>query len=324
MAQTVLLTGSAGFIGSHLLRLILTESQHRVISLDCLNYASDTDTIEDLLNHPRHEFVKGNICDEALVNRLVKNCDGIIHMAAESHVDRSIHSATPFIRTNVFGTQVLLDAAVKHGKKRFLYVSTDEVYGDLSGEGLFDETMPINPSSPYSASKAAADLMVQAWQRTYDLPTVVTRCTNNLGTHQHPEKLIPRLILKAVHGQPLPIYGHGNHVRDWIDVRDHVRALWWAYTEAPSGFVVNIGAQQEISNLALAQKILDLIPDSPSTIEHVSDRPGHDFRYANCTNKLKKHANWKPQHGLNDSLKTLIQWYRENPQWWAPRWTESE
>ena len=324
MAQTILLTGSAGFIGSHLLRWILNHSQARVISLDCLSYASNTDTIKDLLEHPRHQFVEGNICDVSLVQQLVDSCDGIMHLAAESHVDRSIKSASPFVQSNVVGTQNLLDAAVRCGRKRFLYVSTDEVYGTLTEEGSFKESDPLAPSSPYSASKAAADLMVNAWHHTYQLPTVVTRCTNNLGTHQHPEKFIPRMILKAIHNQPLPIYGHGNHVRDWIDVRDHVRAIWWAYNHAPKGLTLNIGANQEYSNLQIARHILELIPESNAQITHINDRPGHDFRYANDTSRLREISNWKPVYDLKESLKQVILWYQNHSEWWKPRWNETE
>ena len=322
MAQTILLTGSAGFIGSHLLRWILNQSKAHVISIDCLSYASNTDTIADLLRHPRHQFVEGNICDASLVNALAEKCTGTLHLAAESHVDRSIQSAAPFIQSNVVGTQVLLDAAVHHKHERFLYVSTDEVYGALTENGVFKETDPLAPSSPYSASKAAADLMVNAWHHTYGLPTVVTRCTNNLGSHQHPEKFVPRLILNALHNLPLPIYGHGNHVRDWIDVRDHVRAIWWAYTEAPAGETLNIGANQERSNLQIANHILELLPDSHSQITHISDRPGHDFRYANETSRLEAISNWRPAYDLNESLYDAVQWYKEHPKWWKHRWNE--
>lgn len=324
MTMSVLLTGSAGFIGSHLLRHLLEKTTHTVISVDCLSYASDTDTISDLMDHPRHSFVLGNICDKKLMDRLVMQCDGIIHLAAESHVDRSIDDSSPFIHTNILGTQILLDAAVKFKTKRFLYLSTDEVYGDLPNKGQFHESLPLCPSSPYSASKAAADLMVSAWHRTYGLPTIISRCTNNLGTHQHPEKFIPRLILNALHDLPLPIYGSGLQVRDWIDVRDHCRALVWLFQAGQTGESYNIGAEQELTNLKLAKSILQLIPNSNSKIIHIKDRPGHDLRYANSVKKLKCASNWQPEYHIKQSLEEIVQWTKENSHWWAPRWTEKK
>lgn len=316
--NTLLITGSAGFIGSNFLRLVLRERpSYHVISLDKLTYAGNLNSISDLLEHPKHEFIHGDIADHDLVESIMqKGVDGIINFAAESHVDRSIEDPDVFIRSNINGVHNLLEAARRHQLEKFVQISTDEVYGELGETGFFTEDTPIEPSSPYSSSKAAADLLVHAWHRTFGLNTNITRCSNNYGPYQFPEKLIPVLISKALADQPIPIYGDGSNVRDWIHVEDHNWAALDVLEKGKPGRVYNIGSNNEQSNLNLAKKLLDVLGKPHSLLTFVKDRPGHDWRYAIDSTRLQTELGWKPRYPLDKGLKQTIQWYQENQAWW--------
>ena len=315
--NTLLITGSAGFIGSNFLRLTLRERDYKIISLDKLTYAGNLNSISDLLDHPNHEFIQGDIADHDLVEEIMqKGVDRIINFAAESHVDRSIEDPDVFIRSNINGVHNLLEAARRHQIKKFLQISTDEVYGELGETGFFTEDTPIEPSSPYSSSKAAADLLVQAWHRTFGLNTNITRCSNNYGPYQFPEKLIPVLISKALADQPIPIYGDGSNVRDWIHVEDHNWAVLDVLEKGASGRVYNIGSNNEQSNLNLAKKLLDVLGKPHSLLTFVKDRPGHDWRYAIDSSRLQNELGWKPRYPLEKGLQQTIQWYQDNEAWW--------
>lgn len=323
--KRVLITGGMGFIGSNLIRLLLAgQPDVEIVNLDCLAYAGNPQNLADLTGDPRYSFVKGDICDRGLVAGLLDgthpaggNFDGILHLAAESMVDRSIQSSEPFIRSNVQGTQVLLDCAVAARVPRFLMVGTDEVYGSLGDEGEFTENSPLAPNNPYSASKAAADLLCRSYFRTHGLPVVTTRCSNNYGPRQFPEKLIPLMISKALRGESLPVYGDGLHVRDWLYVDDHCRALWSAFTAGRPGEVYNIGGGTELPNLLLVRTLLALLDKPETLIAHVPDRPGHDRRYAIDASKAQAGLDWKPQVDFSAGLKSTIDWYVNNPEWLA-------
>jgi dTDP-glucose 4,6-dehydratase len=315
----VLITGGAGFIGSSLVRLVLAERPGwRVVNLDKLTYAGDPDSLADLAGHPRHRFVRGDVCDGALVGRLLaeEGVEAVLHLAAESHVDRSITAPAAFIDTNVRGTQVLLDAARTAGVRRFLQVSTDEVYGSLGPTGLFTEGSPLAPSSPYSASKAAGDLLALAYGRTYGLPVVVTRCSNNYGPRQFPEKLIPLMVTNALRNRPLPVYGDGQNVRDWVHVEDHCRGLLLALERGRAGEVYNLGASCERRNLEIVRAVLAHLGKPESLIQLVRDRPGHDRRYAIDASKAQGELGWGPQKRFDEALAATVDWYRANERWW--------
>lgn len=316
----LLVTGGAGFIGANFVRLALAEGwAERLVVFDLLTYAGNLDNLAGLEGDPRYRFVRGDIAEGPAVEQLFVEegpFDAVVNLAAESHVDRSIEDATSFIRTNVAGTQVLLDAARRHRIRRFLQVSTDEVYGSLGAEGRFTEASPLAPSSPYAASKAAADLLCQAYGGTYGLPVVITRCSNNYGPYQFPEKLIPLFVTNALEGEPLPVYGDGLQVRDWIHVEDHCRGLWAALTRGRPGEVYNFGGDGERTNLELTRLILRLLGRPESLIRHVGDRRNHDRRYAIDWSRAKAELGWAPRHRLETGLPATIDWYRANERWW--------
>ena len=317
--MNVLLTGGAGFIGSNLVRLLLAERPGwRVVVLDKLTYAGNAENLAGLESNPRHRFVRGDICNGELVADLVKTeqLDAIMHLAAESHVDRSILTPSVFIETNVRGTQVLLEAARELGVKRFLHVSTDEVYGSLGPTGLFTEKTPLDPSSPYSASKASSDLLALAYAHTFKMPVVVTRCSNNYGPWQFPEKLIPLMIANAVRDLPLPVYGDGMNVRDWIHVEDHCRGLLAALEQGRDGQIYNFGASSERHNIDIVRQVLKLTGKPESLIRYVKDRPGHDRRYAIDSTKAQTEFGWAPRHAFEQALAETVSWYVEHRPWW--------
>ncbi len=315
----VLVTGGAGFIGSNLVRLLVAErADWRVVNLDNLTYAGNAENLADLAGNPRYRFVRGDICDGARVAGLLEEeqVDAVMHLAAESHVDRSILAPGAFIETNVRGTLVLLEAARTRGVQRFVHVSTDEVYGSLGSSGLFTEDSPIAPSSPYSASKASSDLLALAYGHTYGLPVVVTRCSNNYGPYQFPEKLVPLLIANALRDMPLPVYGDGQNVRDWIHVEDHARGLLAALEQGQPGRVYNLGASNERRNLEIVHAVLELLHKPASLIKYVKDRPGHDRRYAIDPARARRELGWSPRHGFDEGLAATVSWYRDNRAWW--------
>lgn len=317
--MNVLLTGGAGFIGSNLARLLLAERPDwRIVVLDKLTYAGNAENLAGLEANPRYRFVRGDICNGELVADLVKTeqLDAIMHLAAESHVDRSILTPSVFIETNVRGTQVLLEAARELGVKRFLHVSTDEVYGSLGPTGLFTEKTPLDPSSPYSASKASSDLLALAYAHTFKMPVVVTRCSNNYGPWQFPEKLIPLMIANAVRDMPLPVYGDGMNVRDWIHVEDHSRGLLAALEQGREGQVYNFGASSERHNIDIVKQVLRLTGKPEALIKYVRDRPGHDRRYAIDATKAQTELGWKPRHVFEQALAETVRWYVDNRPWW--------
>jgi dTDP-glucose 4,6-dehydratase len=334
--MNLLVTGSAGFIGSAFVRMCLGRSlrgataEHfqgmgqgvdKIVSLDLLTYAGCKENLDPISGDPRHLFVKGDIGDAALVERLVQEhrIDWILNFAAESHVDRSIEGSEPFAQTNVIGTLRLLQVAHKHGL-RFLQVSTDEVYGTLGDEGSFTEETPIAPNSPYSASKAAADHFVRAYVETHKLHAVVTRCSNNYGPYQFPEKFLPVAITACMGGRPIPVYGTGKNVRDWLHVEDHCYGLWLALAKGKSGEVYNIGGFGETQNLDLAHQVCALFGRGPEEgIRFVEDRKGHDWRYSMDPTKITRELGWKPRWSLADGLKHTVAWYKENQAWWQPK-----
>ncbi len=313
----VLVTGGAGFIGSNFVRhLLASDPGVEVVNLDALTYAGNLANLEDVAGDPRYRFVEGDIAEpEAVEGCFAQPLDAIVNFAAESHVDRSILDSSDFLRTNVRGTQVLLEAARRHRVGRFLQISTDEVYGSLGEEGAFTEETPLAPNSPYSASKAAADLFVRAYHVTHGLGALITRCSNNYGNHQFPEKLIPLMILQALEGEPLPVYGDGLYVRDWIHVGDHCRALELVLREGRPGEVYNIGGDAERTNLEVVHRILEILERPRELVRHVQDRPGHDRRYAVSSRKLQRELGWKPRIGFEEGLERTVQWYRQNRRW---------
>ncbi len=316
--MNVLLTGGCGFIGSNLVRLLLAERPGwRVVNLDKLTYAGNAENLADLEGNPRYRFVRGDICNGELVADLLRTerIEAVLHLAAESHVDRSILTPSIFIETNVRGTQVLLEAAREHGVRKFVHVSTDEVYGSLGPTGLFTEKTPLDPSSPYSASKAGSDLLALAYAHTFKLPVVVTRCSNNYGPYQFPEKLIPLMIANAVRELPLPVYGDGMNVRDWIHVEDHGRGLLAALEQGEPGEVYNFGASSERPNIQIVKQVLRLLAKPESLIQYVKDRPGHDRRYAIDPSKIETRLGWKPRIVFDDGIQETIEWYRSNTAW---------
>jgi dTDP-glucose 4,6-dehydratase len=313
----VLVTGGAGFIGSHFVRhLLTTHPDHAVVNLDKLTYAGNPANLADVAADPRYRFVHGDICDAPLVREVMAGCDAVVNFAAESHVDRSIQDAGDFLRTDVVGTWVLLEAARLHRVGRYLQVSTDEVYGSI-GHGTFRETDPLRPSSPYAASKAGGDHMVLAYWTTHRLPVLLTRASNNFGPNQYPEKVIPLFITNALDDQPLPLYGDGRQVRDWLYVRDHCAALDLVLHKGAEGEVYNVGAGAELENIALTRRILALLGKPERLIQAVTDRPGHDRRYAVDTARLRA-LGWQPVHSFEDALAATVAWYRTHEAWWRP------
>lgn len=316
----VLVTGGAGFIGSNFIRHVLGEHPDwEVINLDKLTYAGNLENLKDIESDLRYTFIKGDITDRKLVGELLEqHFNTLVNFAAESHVDRSILDASPFVETNIRGTQVLLEGAKQYGVGLFIQVSTDEVYGSLGARDKFSEQSPISPNSPYAASKAAADLLCQAYHRTYGLPVIITRCSNNYGPFQFPEKLIPLAITNILEGKTVPVYGDGLNIRDWIYVEDHCRAIDLILQQGMPGEVYNIGGNSEKTNLELVQRILDIMGKSNSLITFVADRLGHDRRYALDTAKIKRKLGWGPGIPFEEGLERTVRWYRENEDWWRP------
>jgi len=314
----ILVTGGCGFIGSNFIRYALKNSDYEIVNLDKLTYAGNLKNLVDVQNDPRYKFYKGDICNFELVSFIIEkeNVDSIINFAAESHVDRSILSSQEFIRTNVTGTNVLLEVTRLYELKKFLQISTDEVYGSLGTEGKFTEETPLSPNSPYSASKASADLLVKAFHHTYGVPALITRCSNNYGPYQFPEKLIPLMIINALNNKPLPVYGDGMNVRDWIYVEDHCEAILKVFEKGRIGEVYNIGAENEKPNIEIVKLILKELGKDESLITYVKDRPGHDRRYAIDATKIKTELGWKPSHTFETAIKETINWYIENQSWW--------
>lgn len=333
--KTILVTGGAGFIGGNFVRQMLGQSDLHVVNLDKLTYAGNLDTLAEIMNHPRHHFVHGDIGDLQLIPKLLHEyqADAVVNFAAESHVDRSIDGPAAFIETNVVGTFNLLDCTraywyaldkTQKARFRFLHVSTDEVYGSLGETGAFTETTPYAPNSPYSASKAASDHLVRAWHHTFGLPVLTTNCSNNYGPFQFPEKLIPLIITKATAGEPLPIYGDGSNVRDWLYVEDHCRAIMRVLEAGRPGEVYNIGGKSEKANLEVVDTLCSLLdealPDSPyrphgQLKQFVADRPGHDLRYAIDASKLQRELGWKPTETFESGMRRTLNWYLHNQQW---------
>ena len=340
------ITGGAGFIGSAVVRFLIEETEHQVLNLDILTYAGNLESLRSISDHPRYQFVKGDICDRELISKLFNEFqpDIVMHLAAESHVDRSIDGPADFIQTNVVGTSVLLECARQYWNAlpsidrdaslaitpgptketfRFHHISTDEVYGSLGDTGLFTETTVYDPSSPYSASKASSDHLVRAWHRTYGLPVVVTNCSNNFGPYQFPEKLIPLMILNALEGKPLPLYGNGQNIRDWLFVEDHARALYKVVTEGKVGETYNIGGHNEKTNIEVVRTICDILDElAPRAqgpykdlITFVTDRPGHDQRYAINASKIQNDLGWAPQETFETGLRKTVVWYLNNLDW---------
>jgi len=316
--KTLLVTGGCGFIGSNFVRQQLqTYPDVAIVNVDKLTYAGNLENLADIENDPRYRFEKGDICDRDFIDRVLtsSSIDAVINFAAESHVDRSILDSGPFIQTNIVGTQVLLDASRKANIGRYLQVSTDEVYGTLGEDGYFTEDTPLAPNSPYSASKTAADLLVRSYFHTYRFPVVTTRCSNNYGPYQFPEKLIPLFISNALKDEALPVYGKGNNVRDWIHVLDHCRGIDAALRNGEPGEVYNFGGNSELQNLELTFKLLDALGKPRTLIRHVGDRAGHDFRYAIDTTRVEHELGWKPQMDFETGLRSTIDWYLANKDW---------
>ncbi|MDG4694981.1 dTDP-glucose 4,6-dehydratase [Providencia sp. CRE-3FA-0001] len=334
----ILVTGGAGFIGSAVVRHIINNTNDAIINVDKLTYAGNLESLNSVCENNRYTFIQADICDAKLITDIFKQHqpDAIMHLAAESHVDRSIDGPSEFIQTNIIGTYTLLEAARQYWNQlptdkkvafRFHHISTDEVYGDLeSTTDLFTETTPYAPSSPYSASKASSDHLVRAWQRTYSLPTIVTNCSNNYGPFHYPEKLIPLIILNALEGKALPVYGNGQQIRDWLYVEDHARALYKVVTEGKIGETYNIGGHNEKANIDVVKTICsileELVPNKPNNIEnysdlitYVADRPGHDLRYAIDATKIKNELNWVPDETFETGLRKTVEWYLKNSEW---------
>lgn len=316
--RSLLVTGGAGFIGSNFVRMVLDEhADTKVVNYDSLTYAGNLENLKGYMDNPRHVFVKGDICDAALVKQTVEehNIDAIVHFAAESHVDRSLVEPGVFIETNVQGTLTLLKVALEIQMERFVQVSTDEVYGSLGTEGFFTESTPLSPNSPYSASKAAADMLVQAYGHSWGLRYNITRCSNNYGQYQFPEKMIPLMINNALNDKELPVYGDGLYVRDWLYVYDHCTAVWKVLTEAQPGTVYNIGGNNEKTNLEVVGLILERLGKPASLIRHVKDRPGHDRRYAIDSSKMMSELGWRPSVTFEEGIRQTIDWYLSNGDW---------
>lgn len=318
MSDTVLVTGGAGFIGSNFIRFLLEKDQEvRIVNLDKLTYAGNLSSLQDVLQSNRHVFIKGDICDGELVRDLLARhrITGIINFAAESHVDRSITGPQVFVETNVKGTLTLLCEARDAGVEKFLQVSTDEVYGSLPETGMFREDTPLSPNSPYSASKAGADHLVNAFFHTYGLNTVITRCSNNYGPYQFPEKMIPLMINNARHDRELPVYGDGLNVRDWLYVDDHCEALWQVYKRGREGSVYNVGGNNERTNIDIVRTILKALGKSQNLIKYVKDRPGHDRRYAIDANRIRSEIGWAPTVQPEEGISMTIEWYMDHQGW---------
>ncbi len=306
----LLITGGAGFIGSNFARYMLGKyPEYQIINLDKLTYAGNLDNLADISDNPNYSFVEGDIADRKLVDELASKVDVIINFAAETHVDNSIEDSLAFLQTNVIGTQVLMEAALKHKHPRYIQISTDEVYGDIE-EGLFTESSILKPSSPYSASKAAAEMLVMSYVRTYGLPAIISRCSNNYGPYQYPEKVVPFFIKKLINGEKAPLYGDGSNIRDWLHVLDHCKAVDLILQEGKIGEIYNIGANNEHSNLEITKKMLKILDLPEERIEFVKDRPGHDIRYAIDATKIRNELGWKPEVDFEEGFHDTVMWYK--------------
>ncbi len=316
--KNILVTGGAGFIGSNFIELLLTNRKYNVINLDLLTYAGNLQNLNWIGdNYPNYKFIKGDICDRELIEKIIKenNVDSVINFAAETHVDRSILESSNFVRTNINGTVNLLDVSRKFNIKRFIQISTDEVYGSLSNVGFFTEQTNINPSSPYSSTKASADIIALSYFHTYNTPVIITRCSNNYGPKQFPEKLIPLIISNSLENKNIPVYGDGLNVRDWIFVKDHNLAILDILEKGENGEVYNIGASNEIKNIDIVTLILNSLNKPLDLITYVKDRPGHDRRYAIDSNKIQTSLNWSPKSEFQDGIDLTIKWYLDNQTW---------
>ena len=310
-----MITGGAGFIGSNFIHYLLSRYKDiEVVNLDKLTYAGNLDNLKDVADDPRYRFVKGDICDRKIVSEVISGCELVVHFAAETHVDRSILEAGSFITTDVYGTYVLLEEAKKAGVKRFIHISTDEVYGNVE-EGFSREDDPLKPSNPYSASKAGADRLAYSFFVTYHLPVIIVRASNNFGPYQYPEKIIPLFITNAIDDLILPLYGDGKNIRDWLYVEDHCRAIDLLIEKGKEGEVYNVGGGNLLPNIELTRRILAILGKPETLIRYVADRPGHDRRYALDTTKIKK-LGWEPAHSFDEALKATVRWYQENEPWW--------
>jgi len=317
--KNILVTGGAGFIGSNFINYILSKHEdYFLVNLDKLTYAGNLENLKPSEGKRNYSFIRGDIANTELVSYIFEKfkIKYVINFAAETHVDRSISGSEIFYRTNVIGTNVLLEVSKKYGVEKFIQISTDEVYGSLGKDGYFTEGTPLSPNSPYSSSKAAADLMVLAFHRTYGFPGIVTRCSNNYGSYQFPEKLIPLMIINSLHNKKLPVYGDGLNVRDWIYVADHNKAVDIVLESGESGEVYNIGAGNEMPNIKIVELILEHLGKSKELIQYVKDRPGHDRRYAIDSVKIKKKLGWNPEYSFEEAIRDTIEWYIKNEKWW--------
>jgi len=316
--MNILVCGGAGFIGSAFIRNYLkNNSDSKITNLDVLTIGSNLENLKDVENNPNYKFIKDDIRNESAIDGLVKDVDVVVNFAAESHVDRSIANPKPFLETNILGTYSILEAIRKHDKQ-FIHVSTDEIYGDAQGKSTFNENSQINPSNPYAATKAAADHLVASYYRTYGINCITTRCTNNFGSYQFPEKLIPKTIIRSIKDLKVPLYGDGEQIRSWIYVDDHVQAIESLISKGKSGEIYNITAYEEITNKTIVEKILDILGKSHDMIEYVGDRPGHDKRYSIDCSKIETQVGWKPRYEFDDALKQTVNWYLQNQSWWDP------
>ena len=312
----ILVTGGAGFIGSNFIRHVLQHTKnHAIVNFDKLTYAGNLANLHSVAHHPAYQFVKGDICDAPAVESAMRGSDAVVHFAAESHVDRSIYEPAPVIQTNVTGTFTLLEVARRLAVPRFVHISTDEVYGDIPAGAHASEDFPLQPSSPYSASKAASDLLVRSYVRTYKFPALLTRSSNNFGPYQFPEKFLPLMITNALQGQPLPIYGDGKQQRDWLHVDDNCRGILAVLELGRVGEVYNIGGSHEEENISMAQLLLRLTGKPETLLRYVADRPGHDRRYALDSTKIQTELGWKPEISLEDGVRQTIEWYKDNSKW---------
>jgi len=314
----ILVCGGAGFIGSAFIRNYLQNNTDSIITnLDILTIGSNLENLREVENNPNYKFLKDDIRNESKIDELVKDVDVVVNFAAESHVDRSIANPKPFLETNIFGTYSILEAIRKHDKQ-FIHVSTDEIYGDAEGQSSFTEDSQIKPSNPYAATKASADNLVASYYRTYGINCITTRCTNNFGPYQFPEKLIPKTIIRSIKDLKVPLYGDGTQIRSWIYVNDHVQAIEALISKGSPGQVYNITAYEEITNKTIVEKTLEILGKSNDMIEYVGDRPGHDKRYSIDCSKIENQIGWKPKYKFDDALKQTVNWYLENKEWWEP------
>lgn len=313
------ITGGCGFIGSNFIRHMLNKyPDYEIINLDALTYAGNPENLRDIEDNRRYRFVEGRIEDAVAIKRLVQDVDAVVHFAAESHVDRSIKDALPFLTTNVIGTYAMLEAAKTASLRKFIHISTDEVYGTLADEGKFTEETPLRPNSPYSASKASGDMLVRAYYETYGFPAIIVRPSNNYGLYQFPEKFIPLMITNIIDNIPIPVYGEGKNIRDWLFVEDNCRAIDLILHNGKDGEAYNVGGNAEMRNIDITRNILSLMDRDEGLITFVKDRPGHDYRYALDNTKIERELGWKPSSDISALLEKTVAWYRENEWWWRP------